>query len=309
MLLEKSKESKKIGKIFGLFLIAVLFLLAWIFFKNAFYHQKMNKTAGKENRSADVFSFVPSVFAEEPEKKQATKTVFNFQEGEILFKSGEERYLRARRIFRFYAGPENEHFKEEVKLALEDYRNALFVWDELYKQLSFDFDEKPRIVLEKIKLLDAINHVLYRVLPFVENEKISEVKEAMLKNWMDSLKLLESVKIENSEMKKLKRRLQKNFEFFRKREQNPPPPQSEKSYNFPDLEEQEDKNNDKILGEEKAREKSETEKKVRAEMKKRQDFRDSKLDSKTETTEEKELKIPAITAPNLGQFELPLINP
>ena len=103
--------------------------------------------------------------------------------------------------------------------------------------------------------------------------------------------------------------MQKNFEFFRKREQNPPPPQSEKSYNFPDLEEQEDKNNDKILGEEKAREKSETEKKVRAEMKKRQDFRDSKLDSKTETTEEKVLKIPAITAPNLGQFELPLINP
>lgn len=303
MLLEKSKENKKIGKIFGLFLMAILLLLAWIFFKNAFYHQKTNKTAEKENRSAGVFSFVPSVFADELEKEQEAKTIFNFREGEILFKSGEERYLRARHIFRFYGGPENEHFKEEARLALEDYRNALFVWNELYKQLSFD--EGPRAALEKAKLLDAINHVLYRMLPFVENERISEVKGAILKNWMDSLKLLEGVKIENSEMKKLKRRLQKNLEFFRKREQDPPPPQSEKSYNFPDLGEQEDKNSDKIPGKEEARKKLETEKKVQAEIKKRQDFRNSKA----VTTKEKELKVPTITAPNLGQFELPLINP
>lgn len=237
---EKNSPPKLLRWLLVLF-AACLFFLAFIFWRNAEHYRVSSRSS--------IFS-VTALFTEWflPSPAYAAERVPRFADGMTYYESGELVYGEARDLYRLRPDPKLETFQDLAAKAIEEYRFAITAWSLLYDAIPTD---DPKRGIERARLLDAVNHALWRMVPFVSDEEREKVRTAIEQNYRDAFAAiaeyrgtLPSGTGESAMVRQVREKIEKSYEFFRRRDNEeekqrreqqgvPKPKKSEQQMHFP----------------------------------------------------------------------------
>lgn len=235
------KGLPKVLRWFFFFLAAAGIFLAFVFWRNAEYYRTAPRSSASSVMASLTEWFLPS-------SVYAAERVSRFADGMTYYESGELVYGEARDLYRLRPDPKLGTFQELAAKAIEEYRFAITAWSLMYDAIPTD---DPKRGIERARLLDAVNHALWRMIPFVSDEEREKVRTAIEQNYRDAFAAIAEYRGtllsgagESTVVRQVREKVEKSYEFFRRRDNEeekqrreqqgiPKPKKSEQQMHFP----------------------------------------------------------------------------